>query len=364
MRKALSMILALTMGTMLLSACGGTTATPAASAPAAPAASEATTVSQTEAAPAADLTQGNKYTIRVAHAFSDQHAFHTATEQEFKKVIEEETGGRITVELYPSAQLGGERQALEGVGLETIEMTIVASPNVANIDKNYSVFDFPFLFPSEEEGNAALVGEIGEALKASIENYGYKNLGMGGMGMRQITNSKRPITKPDDMNGLKLRCMENPIHVAAFTAMGANPTPMALTEVFTGLQQKTIDGQENPLITIYDNKFNEVQDYLTLTDHLYVAGIYMCNLDWFNALSPEDQELISRCAANAANQLTLTSKANNDKALEAIKAGGTEVNELTPEQKQVFVDALQPVYEQFRDTVDADIMDKAFAMGK
>lgn len=349
MKKSLAFLLLISMVFVVLTGCGGG------------AKQEEETNSQGEVQ---GESEGKEIVIKLAHAMTPESAYHRAIDEELKQAIEKETNGRIKVELYPSAQLGGEREAFEAVGLGTIQMTIVNTANVANVDSNFSIFDFPFLFFSREAGRAAMDGEIGEELNKSLENYGYKNLGFGEVGMRFITNSKRPITKPEDLKGLKLRCMENPIHIMAFELLGANPTPMGINELFTALQQKTVDGQENPPAVIVDNKFHEVQDYMSLTGHFYHGLAFAANLEWFNSLDASDQELIAEFTNNAAMKQRDYIAADDDTGIEVMEAAGVEINDLTDEQKQVFVDAVAPVYEKYENIVAPGFIEKARALNK
>ncbi|MGI5963261.1 MAG: DctP family TRAP transporter solute-binding subunit [Lawsonibacter sp.] len=355
MKKIISLALALAM-TCTLVACGQKEA-PASS----NAGGSSAGGSTSQAAGETDLTQGDSYVIRVAHSMTDQSSYHKSVEQEFKKVIEEKTGGRITVEIYPSSQLGGERQAFEGVGMGTIEMTLVNSANVANVDSNYALFDFPFLFDSTDAAYACCDGEVGDALKESIQEYGYVNLGFGQVGYRYISNSVRPITQPSDLKGIKLRCMENPIHIATWTALGASPTPMALNELFTAMQQHTVDGQENPPAIIYDNKFNEVNEYLSCTGHVYHPLCYVVNKTWFDGLSAADQALIAECGEKAALVQREMITADDEAAMEAMEAAGMKVNYLDDAQLQQFKDATASVIEEYRDWVDEGLIEKAQA---
>ena len=356
MKKMISFVLAFA-AVLSLTACGQKD-------PPAPAPSNsAPAPSASVPAPAADadLTQGDSYVIRVAHSMTDQSSYHKSVEQEFKSVIEEKTGGRITVEIYPSSQLGGERQAFEGVGMGTIEMTLVNGANVANVDSNYAIFDFPFLFDTIDAAYRACDGEVGDALKASIQNYGYVNLGLGEVGYRYISNSVRPITKPEDLKGIKLRCMENPIHLATWEALGASPTPMALNELFTAMQQGTVDGQENPPAIVYDNKFNEVNEYLSVTGHVFHALCYVVNKDWFEGLSEADQALISECGANAALKQREIITADNETAMAAMEKAGMKINYLDEAGLNAFKEATAGVIEQFADWVEPGLIDKAKA---
>lgn len=358
MKKMISLLLAAVM-VLALAACGGNNNQPSGGQPSGGEPSANTPASQPSGE--ADLTQGDSYTIKVAHSMTDQSSYHKSIEQEFKSVIEEKTGGRITVEIYPSSQLGGEVAAFEGVGMGSIEMTLVNGANVANVDSNYAIFDFPFLFDDLEAAYATCDGEVGDALKASIQNYGYVNLGFGEVGFRYISNSVRPITSPADLNGIKLRCMENPIHVATWTALGASPTPMALNELFTAMQQKTVDGQENPPAIIYDNKFNEVNDYLSVTNHVWHALCYVVNKGWFDSLSAADQALIAECGNNAAVAQRRIINEDNVTAMKAMEAAGMKINYLNDDQLKAFRDATAGILDEYRDWVDAGLIEKAQA---
>jgi len=185
--------------------------------------------------------------------------------QAFKKHVEEKTGGKVKVTTYPNSQLGGEREQLEGVQLGTIQMAALSSGPLPGIFPQIMVFDLPYLFASQKAAFEVLDGPTGQEIFDLMKaKTGIRGLVWGENGFRHFTNSVRTVTKPSDMQGLKIRTMENPAHMAIVKALGASPTPMAFNEVYSGLQQKTIDGQENPISLIVSMKFYETQKYLTL----------------------------------------------------------------------------------------------------
>lgn len=300
-----------------------------------------------------------EYVIKVGYILPETQSDHIVMRDVFKKDIEEKSGGRIAVELYPNAQLGGDRELIESVQLGTIQVAIPATAAMAGFDKRFQVFDLPFMFKSKEVAFRALDGDLGKAADELLKPLGMRNLGFGENGYRHISNSRKPITKPEDLSGLKIRTMEIPLHVSFFKMLGANPTPMSFGELYTALQQKTVDGQENPVVLVYTSKFYEVQKYYSLTGHLYSATILVANDDFFGGL-PED---LWKIVEEAGKRYVVEQRAMADEQekvfLEDLKKAGMEVNELTPEQKQLFIDATLPVYDEYKDIIGADLVEMA-----
>lgn len=304
-----------------------------------------------------------KYTIKVAHVVAETHASHISLQEVFKKEIEEKSGGRITVEIYPNAQLGSDRQAVEAVSMGSTEMTMSAMAVMSGFEDKVTVLDLPFLFKTKEAAYSALDGELGDKINELLLKQNIKNLGYAEGGFRNITNSKRPIVKPEDLEGIKIRTQENPIHIASFKAFGANPTPMAFGELFTALQQKTVDGQENPINLIYASKFQEVQKYLTLTGHVYGTACLFINNDFFNSLPEDLQEIVQKAADDTvAYQRNLCTEQDEKYLIELKKS--MEVYELTPEEKQAFIDKAQVVYDEFISKNGSELVDLAKSYNK
>ena len=236
-------------------------------------------------------------------------------------------------------------------------VTTSASP-LTGLVPEFNVFDLPFIVTSEKAADAIYDGPVGAKLAAALESKGIKLLAYYENGFRQLTNSVREVKAPADMKGLKIRTMQNPIHLEAFRAMGANPTPMPFSEVFTALQQKTIDGQENPIPTIWLSKFYEVQKYVSLTGHVYGPHIVLINKKLFDSFPAEDQKIIAAAAQESAiYQRTINRKMNSDFVAELKKAGIT-VTELTPEQKKAFQDTVAPVYATWEPKIGKALMDE------
>jgi TRAP-type transport system periplasmic protein len=202
----------------------------------------------------------------------------------FAKEVETRTKGRIKVQPFYSGSLGGERESIEAVQLGTQELTFTSTGPVPNFVPEARILDVPFLFRDKAHARLVLDGAIGAEMLAKFEAKGFKALAWGENGIRHMTNSKRSVVNPEDLKGLKMRTMENPVHIAAYKGFGIVTTPMAFPEVFTALQQGTVDGQENPLSVIMAAKFDQVQKHLSLTGHVYSPAIFLMNKAAFDKL--------------------------------------------------------------------------------
>lgn len=300
-----------------------------------------------------------EYTIKVGSIVSETHADMLAMNKVFKPQVEELSKGKIKVELYPNAQLGGDRELCEGVQMGTIQMALPASSALAGFDKRVQVLDLPYLFTSRKTAFEALDGILGNKLNQYLLSKGFVVLGYQENGMRHVTNSKRPIKSPADLKGLKIRTMENPMHIAFFKELGANPTPMSWGELYTALQQGTVDAQENPYAMIVDGKFYEVQKYVSETGHVFSVTMLIANKKFMDKLPPDLREIIVKASHDfAVEQRKTIAGMENGFKNECIKAG-MQVNPLTPEEKKPFVEATKKVYGQFEKDLGKEIMDIA-----
>lgn len=300
---------------------------------------------------ASSCLAADKYIVKIASVVPETQSQHIALRDFFKKYVEEKSGGRMVVEIYPNGQLGGERQAIESVQLGTIHMTVTALAVLSGFEPRFQVFDLPFLFKDKPSAYKALDGELGDKLNQLLPNLGIMNLAFAENGFRHITNNRAPIHKPEDLKGLKIRTMENPIHMASFRALGANPTPMSFGELYTALQQKTVDAQENPIPLIYTTKFYEVQKYATLTGHVYAATTFLCNDTWFNSLPKDLQKIVKDGAILFRDEQRKLTEAQDKEMLALLKQSGMQINELTQAEKDDFIKATAPVYEEFSKSV-------------
>lgn len=263
----------------------------------------------------------------------------------FAKEVERRTNGRIKVQPFYSGSLGGERESIEAVQLGTQELTLTSTGPVPNFVPAARILDIPFLFRDKAHARAVLDGPIGQEMLKEFESKGFKALAWAENGVRHMTNSKRPVSAPDDLKGLKMRTMENPVHVAAYKGFGIVTTPMAFPEVFTALQQGTVDGQENPLSVIMAAKFDQVQKHLSLTGHVYSPAIFLMNKGSFDKLSAADKQIFMDAAAEATKANRARVDEDDAKGVAELRSKGMQVIENVDKAK--FQMALTPVYAEF-----------------
>jgi tripartite ATP-independent transporter DctP family solute receptor len=263
----------------------------------------------------------------------------------FAAEIEKRTGGRYKIQNFYASALGAERESVEGVQLGTIDLTMTSTGPIPNFVPEVAILDIPFLFRDKPHAQAVLDGPIGQEMLTKFDSKGFKALAWGENGFRHMTNSKHPVNSPADLKGLKLRTMENPIHIQAYKGFGLIPTPMAISEVFTALQQGTVDGQENPISSIQGQKFDQVQKYLSLTGHVYSPAVFLMNKGQFDKLSAADKTAFLEAAKEAvkANRKRVEDDDNNGVAY--FRSKGMEVVENVDKSK--FQEALKPVFAEF-----------------
>lgn len=263
----------------------------------------------------------------------------------FAKEVEKRTNGRYKVQTFYNGALGGERESIEAVQLGTQELAFSSTGPVPNFVPETKILDVPFLFRDKAHARAVLDGPIGQDLLTKFESKGFKALAWAENGFRHMTNSKRAVNTPEDLKGLKMRTMENPVHIAAYKGFGIITTPMAFPEVFTALQQGTVDGQENPLSVIISAKFDQVQKHLSLTGHVYSPAIFVMNKAAFDKLSAADKQAF----IDAAKEGTKANRARVDeddaKGVADLRAKGMTVVENLDKAK--FVQAIAPVNAEF-----------------
>lgn len=274
----------------------------------------------------------------------------------FGDKLEELTDGRIKVKYHYNNALGGEREVVEGMSIDSIDMGISSTGPIGGFAPEFFLFDLPYLIDSPEHAYAVLDSEIGEDLAKSLEEAAnVKILAWMENGFRHETNSVRPINTPEDLNGIKHRTQESEVQVDTWTALGANATPMAWPEVYTALQQGVMESQENPLPTIYDVKFYEVQDYLNMTQHVYSPAPMMMSKKLFDSFSEEDQQAILEAAEYA---LPIQRQASQDQEAEMKKKLVEEGMELTEPDLEPFRKAVEPVYEKWAPEIGQELVDK------
>jgi tripartite ATP-independent transporter DctP family solute receptor len=283
-------------------------------------------------------------TLRISIATAQNSHYGVAIDT-FAREVEKRTGGRYRIQTFYSGALGAERESVEGVQLGTLDLTLTSTGPLPNFVPEVAILDIPFLFRDYAHARAVLDGPIGQELLAKFPPKGMIGLAWAENGFRHMTNSKHPVNQPEDLKGLKMRTMENPIHIEAYRQFGILPTPMAFTEVFTALQQGTVDGQENPLSVITSAKLDQVQKYLSLTGHVYSPAIFLMNKPQWDKLSDSDKQAFVDAAKEGVKVNRARVDEDERRAVADLRGKGMNVVENL--DKARFQAVLAPVYADF-----------------
>ncbi|MEQ6889200.1 TRAP transporter substrate-binding protein [Halomonas sp. CS7] len=304
----------------------------------------AVSLAVTVGAQAAEFDDMDPITLRLAHVVNEQDGFHIAAEK-FETLVEERTQGKVDIELYPNATLGDERTLLEAMQIGAVDMGVITNGPVANFVEEMAVFELPFLFPSPEAAYEVLDGPIGQELLDKLAEVNLKGLAYAERGFRNLTNSERAVTSPSDIDGLRIRVMENPVYVDTFRELGANAIPMAWTEALTAMQQGTIDGQENPVNVIHSFKLYETQAHMTLSRHTYAPAIFVMGMPAWSQLPEAAQAVLAESAQEAAEHERRVNAEMQADQLAALREAGMQIVE--EPDIAAFQEAVAPVYEQY-----------------
>lgn len=291
-----------------------------------------------------------QYTLKIAVGIPQSHK---DIGNIMKEVIEKETNGAVKVNVFADNALGSDREVLEAVQLGDIDITLSNMAPLAAAYSDLYLFDTMFLINTREQAYEILDGEIGQHIAEGLKAKNLKTLSFPENGFRNLTTNDREVHTPADMKGLKVRVMENEIQIAYWKALGANPTPMAFGEVFTALQQKTIDGQENPVELIYDNKLNEVQKYMIMTQHIYNPLILAMNNETFNGMPAEYQDAVMKAAREATDYERGSAQEYEQDRIKKIEEDKTtEIIYLTDEERKQFKEAVKEVNSLVKEKMD------------
>ena len=271
--------------------------------------------------------------------------------QKFADLVAQKSGGKLKVQIFPGGALGGDLQTISALRGGTVDMTVLATSTLVGLVKEFSLFDLPFAFPSDAAAMAVIDGPFGTRVRAGLAEKGIVSLGYWGAGYRHLTNSRREITKLEDVKGLKIRVLQNPLYVDLWTALGANAVPMPFPEVYTALEQKTVDGQENPLATIVSAKLFEVQKYFSFTRHIYFLTSLQFSKPIWDTLNDDEKKVLTDAAAEAQANWRATTLADDAKLAEQMKASMT-MTEIAPAEMARFREAVKPVVEKYSALAD------------
>ncbi|KKO70852.1 TRAP transporter substrate-binding protein [Kerstersia gyiorum] len=296
-------------------------------------------------------------TLKLATASPEGHAGVVGAHR-FADLVAEKSGGKMKVNLFPGGVLGGDAQTISATQGGTIDFVLVNTGIFSNQVKEAGIFDFPFLFASAEEADKVVDGPVGQAIHKKFEDKGMVGLAYWELGFRNITNNRRPIQTVEDIDGLKLRVIPSTINLDWVRAVGGNPTPLAWPEVYAALEQRAIDGQENPVTIISANRLDEVQKHMVMTRHVYNPQSLVMSKRTWDKLSEAEQTIVSDAAKETAVFQRQYQRESEGAALEKLKQGGMQVTELSDEQQQHLRELMKPVIAKHaaivgQETVDA-----------
>jgi tripartite ATP-independent transporter DctP family solute receptor len=299
--------------------------------------------------------QVQERTIKFGHLNNVGHPTSLGV-QKFAEIVAAKSGGKIKVQEFPSSQLGNELQQQSALQGGVQEMLVASTTSLNGIVKEFGILDFPFLFANARQADAMVDGPLGKALAAKLPEKGVVILGFFDLGFRNVTNSKHPITKGSDLEGLKLRVIPNPVFLETFKTFHANPVPMAFAELYGALESKAVDGQENPFAVIASSKFYEVQKYVSGTNHVYATNPVQVSKKFWDRLSPAEQKILQEAAIETQNWQRTISREVSGKALAELTSKGMVYNDVPPAELAKMRAAVKPVYDKFSAAYDPAIV--------
>ncbi|ASY71486.1 ABC transporter substrate-binding protein [Sinorhizobium fredii USDA 205] len=306
-------------------------------------------------APLSASAEINEQTIRFASAGAEGSPL-VIGQRKFAEIVKEKSGGKIDVKVFPAGMLGGDLQSVTALQGGLLQMSVMNAGLMASLAPDFAVLDLPFLFESTKEADAVMDGEVGKTFAKQLDDKNLVVLAYWELGFRNLTNSRRPVEKVDDIEGLKIRVVQSPIYLEMFQALGANAVPMPFPEVYTALETGTVDGQENPAPSILTAKLNEVQKYITLTRHTYNPMVLLFSKPLWEKLDQEEKDLLQAAATEAATFQRQLSRDADQKAVDALAASGMTVTKLPPEEIARFREKTKPVADKFAASANPELV--------
>ncbi|WMJ77197.1 MULTISPECIES: TRAP transporter substrate-binding protein [unclassified Sedimentibacter] len=341
MKKVISILLALTM-VFSLAACS----------------QDAKTGSETKNE-SQEISADEPIVLKIATTVPDSSPSGAVLHEVFKPEVEKRTNGKVKVEVYNNGVLGGDRQLLEAMQLGTLEADVAPLSVVANFDPACNASELPFLFRNKETAYAALDGEFGQMLAKNLPSKGLRVITYMENSFRNIATVDKKINSLEDMSGVKMRVMESPIYLSMFKSFGSNPTPMAFSELYTALQQKTVEGHDNGVVLTYTNKLYEPIKYYLRLEQNYAATAVIVSEQWWQGLPPEIQQAITEASQVATEWQRAENTKSENELIEEIKKAGVDVYEVSDEEKAKFKEAAMVVYDEMEAVAGKEIIDAA-----
>lgn len=347
-RRFLALGLAVVMA-VSMTACGGSGKSSAGSAAAG---------GETKAE-AAEAASGETFKIKLHHDLAEESAQHQGL-VEFQKLVEEKSGGRIQIQIFPNNTLGSDTEVAEMLQTGSVEAALIPTAKLSGFYAPLQVLDLPFVFPTRDACYGTLDNdEFKSMLFTPMESIGFKGINFWESGFKQFTANK-PLAKPEDFAGLKFRTMESPLIISQFEALGSSPVPIDFGETYNSLQQGVVDGEENPLVSIVNMKFYEVQKNCVISNHAYLAYALLFSKGCWDKLPEDLQQIVIEAAdeaVQAERQMTIDKE---DGYIKTIEDSGCTVTYLSDEEKAVLAEVMKPVHEEYRDVIGSDLLDKTY----
>lgn len=300
--------------------------------------------------------QAQERTIRASLVLPKEHSLGVGLTN-LAQCVQQKSGGKLKLQPFFDGALGNDAAVLQQLRTGTLEILVTATSYMATVLPAAGIFDLPFLFANEREADAALDGKTGELLSQKLTTVGLVNLAYWENGFRNMTNSKRPIEKMEDLHGLKMRALPNPVMLATFKALGGYAIPMPFPELYSALETKVVDGQENPVNLVEGSKFNEVQKYLSITKHVYNPAVVVYSKRLFDQLSAGEQSVLRECGASSSQEQRRVNRQQVEGSLERLKGKGMAINVLSDREVARMREATLPVHENQAQVLGADMRD-------
>jgi TRAP-type transport system periplasmic protein len=281
--------------------------------------------------------------------------------KKFAELVEQKSGGKIKVKVYPGGTLGGEQQVASAMQGGTVEVSMMAPAQLVGNYKEFLALDLPFAFANEREADIVLDGPFGKKLLEVMPAKGLVGLAYMEQGYRSISNSKRPINKLEDIQGLKIRTIQNPLYVDMLNTLGANAVPMAFTELYTALDTKAVDGQENPYSTLEASKFYEVQKYMSATKHIYNPQLLLVGKKFWDTLSPAEKKIFQDAANEARDYQRKVARDMSDKSRQFLVKSGMQINDIAPQEIDRMRDKVKPVVDKYSAQIGEPLVKEFYA---
>ncbi|WP_461834757.1 TRAP transporter substrate-binding protein [Desulfothermus sp.] len=302
------------------------------------------------------------YVIKFSHVVAVDTPKGQAAEY-FKKIVEERTKGKIKVQVYPNAVLYGDREAIEALKMNAIQMACPSFSKFTGFVPELQIFDLPFLFKDRKHLRKFMESDVGQELLRSVSRIGLVGLAYWDNGFKQLTLDDHPIRLPQDIKGKKFRIMSSKVLEAQFKAVGASPQVLPFSEVYSALQQGVVDGQENTISNIYTKKFYEVQKYMTISNHGYLGYMLVTNQIFWNSLPSDLKNILKKCVKDATDKnWELSSKLEKEQLKKIEESGKVKIHYLTPEERKIWEKAMRKIYPEFYDVIGKDRIKKALEL--